>query len=375
MTLELRPHRLPIAPLTLAAAPLLLGSAAAMALDINDKLELNGLIAGAYQCQQVSGVPDVEDACRAAGVFQPEVFYNPTENDQLFLKLGFGAGNGLNNVSPFSLTPWAADLEDDVKDINGTGRSYLLEAWYAHTFRFGEQSSVQLTGGIIDPAFYINENAYANDEYTQFSNEIFVNSRNAFLPAYDGGGVIVWKLGDWTFSGVGMNVGKNDDGQNYNWFAGEIDYHLTTKLGEGNYRVMLSGTSAAFLNPAGTEYEPHKGVSLSFDQELNPVVGAFLRMSWQREDALVEHKADYSGGLDINGKLWHREGDNIGLGYAYLEGGNGDIRHTQAVEAYYRLAINDYLALTGDVQWMQDRIHDADSPEGWIVGVRAVAEF
>ena len=114
---------------------------------------------------------DSNNICRGALPFQPELVYNPTEQDQLFVKLGFAAGNGLNEVSPFVLAPWAADLEADVKDINGRDRSYLLEAWYAHTFKLAEDNSLQITGGIIDPAFYVNENAYANDEYTQFMNE------------------------------------------------------------------------------------------------------------------------------------------------------------------------------------------------------------
>ena len=32
-------------------------------------------------------------------------------------------------------------------------------------------------------------------------NEVFVNSRNAFLPAYDWGGALVWKYQDWTLRG------------------------------------------------------------------------------------------------------------------------------------------------------------------------------
>jgi hypothetical protein len=112
-------------------------------------------------------------------------------------------------------------------------------------------------------------------------NEVFVNSRNAFLPAYDWGGALVWKYRDWTFSGIGMNVGENDDG------------------------------------------------------------------------------------------------DNIGIGYAYVDGGNLEHAHSQAVETYYRLAINDYLALTADVQYLKDDYLDpgADDVEGWILSMRAVVEF
>jgi hypothetical protein len=45
-------------------------------------------------------------------------------------------------------------------------------------------------------------------------------------------------------------------------------------------------------------------------------------------------------------------GMNIGIGYAYLEGGNLDIESTQVVEAHYRLGVNEYLGGTADVRYM-----------------------
>ena len=397
-----------ISPTAMRAAPLTLALTAACvahAYDVNDTLEINGLLAGAYQCQEVSGLDNSDNICRGALPFQPELVYNPTGQDRFFVKFGFAAGNGLNESSPFVLAPWAADLEADVKDINGRDRSYLLEAWYAHTFQLSEDNSVQITGGIVDPAFYINENAYANDEYTQFMNEAFVNARNAFLPAYDAGGVLVWKVKDLTFSAVGMNVGENDDGNNYNYYAAEADYRLKTALGEGNYRVMYSGTSREFLDPAGEDLEKREAWLLSFDQELGSVAGVFLRMGWQSNDALVDFDAEYSGGFNFKGTAWGREHDNIGIGLAYLqaprwspaiiETGEDEglaesqadevteapeiadqvIARTNAFEAYYRFVVNDYLALTADVQYMKDKYREGDDVDGWIFGVRAVAEF
>lgn len=406
------------APAPLSAIPLALtlalsATGAARAYEVNDKLEINGLLAGAYQCQEVSGLEDSDNICRGALPFQPELIYNPTGQDQFFVKFGFAAGNGLNENSPFVLAPWAADLEADVKDINGRDRSYLLEAWYAHTFKLSEDNSIQITGGIVDPAFYVNENAFANDEYTQFMNEAFVNARNAFLPAYDAGGVLVWKIKDLTFSAVGMNVGENDDGNNYNFYAAEADYRLNTALGEGNYRVMYSGTSREFLDPTGEDLEKREGWTLSFDQELGSVVGVFLRMAWQSDDALVDFDAEYSGGVNFKGSAWGREQDNIGIGFAYFQAPSWNpatveteaeieaepgaeegteeaqidelteapevsdqvIARTNAVEAYYRFVVNDYLALTADVQYMKDKYREGDDIDGWVFGVRAVAEF
>jgi len=105
------------------------------------------------------------------------------------------------------------------------------------------------------------------------------------------------------------------------------------------------------------------------------VFGAFLRLGWQREDAAVDFKAVYSGGLDFKGAAWGREGDNIGIGYAYLDGGNLENARSEAIEAYYRLALNDYLALTADVQHLADDYVDADDVEGWVLGMRAVVEL
>ena len=103
----------------------------AVAYEITDKLSIGGILAGAYQYQSVSSAPGFDDRGRGALVFQSEVCFTPTENDEIFAKLGFGTGNGLKEgVSPFMLSPWAADKEDDVKDINGRSRDYLLTAWY-----------------------------------------------------------------------------------------------------------------------------------------------------------------------------------------------------------------------------------------------------
>ena len=125
-------------------------------------------------------------------VFQPEISFKPTDSDELFAKFGFGAGNGLmeEGESPFILASWGADVQDDYKDISGRNRDYLMTVWYKHTFSFSEDHSLGLTGGIIDACDYMDENAFANDEFSQFMNEALVNGPNAFLPSYDIGGAV-----------------------------------------------------------------------------------------------------------------------------------------------------------------------------------------
>ncbi len=296
--------------------------------EINDKFSIGGVIAGIYQYQSLSDAPGYESEGRGTLVFRPEVSFTPTENDELFAKFGFGAGNGLmeEGKSPFVLAPWGGDVQDDCKDINGRNRDYLLTAWYKHTFKFGEDHTLGLTGGIIDATDYLNENAFAHDEYTQFMNEALVNSPNAFLPSYDIGGAVEWELGAFSIKGAAMAMGTNGEKgefeEPYNFYGIQFGYTVDFGLGEGNYRLLVDTTSSDFTNVAGTKKERMTCTLISFDQQLGEILGAWIRFGWHLDDkAALVCKDLYSGGLNIGGNLWGRENDNIGIGYAHLRGG------------------------------------------------------
>ena len=349
--------------------------------EINDKFSIGGVIAGIYQYQSLSDAPGYESEGRGTLVFQPEASYRPTENDELFAKFGFGAGNGLmgEGRSPFVLAPWGGDVQDDYKDINGRNRDYLLTVWYKHTFNFSENHSLGLTGGIIDATDYMDENAFANDEYTQFMNEAFVNGPNAFLPSYDIGGALEWEINGFSVKGVFMAMGSNGEEEDldepYNFYGIQLGYSVDFGFGEGNYRVILDTTSSDFSDPGETSKERLTAVLLSFDQQLGEILGVWIRFGWQDDEAAIPYRDIYTGGLNISGKLWGREGDNIGIGYGHLMDGNMGVDHTDVFEIYGRCALNNIFAITGDIQYMKDTVDEGDSPNGWIFGLRATAEF
>ena len=350
--------------------------------EINDKFSIGGVVAGIYQYQSISDEPGYESEGRGILIFEPEVSFTPTENDEFFVKLGFGAGNGLNEEgrSPFVLAPWAGNVQDDYKDINGRNRDYLLTAWYKHTFQFSQDHTLGISGGIIDATDYLDENAFANDEYTQFMNEALVNGPNSFLPSYDIGGAVEWQIGSFSVKGVAMAMGSNGEkgelDEPYNFYGIQFGYTLDFGLGEGNYRLLLDTHSSGFSNVTGTKMEPMTCTLISFDQQLGEILGAWLRFGWQLEDEVgLVCKDLYSGGLNIAGDLWGRSDDNIGIGYAHLRSGNLDLDHTDVFEVYGRFALNNIFAITGDIQYMKDSTKEGDSPNGWIFGLRATAEF
>ncbi|SFM48154.1 carbohydrate porin [Thermodesulforhabdus norvegica] len=344
---------------------------------LGGRVIIGGTMAGAYQYESTSDSEEDDSFGRGALTIQPEITIRPTKSDEIFFKLGFAAGNGLNiDKHRFALAPWAADLEDDVKDINGRNRDYLLTAWYKHSFNIGE-NVISLTGGIIDSTDYLDENAFANDEFTQFMNEALVNAPVAFLPSYDVGGALEVEMGRFTVKAVFMQVGENDEGKGYQSYGLQAGYSIETPWGEGNYRIILDATSDDFSDPYGRNEESLKGLVISCDQELGEVLGAWIRFGWSDDEASVTYADFYSGGINISGKIWGREQDNIGIGYAYLNGGNQELDKTHLFEGYIRFGLNDIFALTFDLQYIDDEYKEeaGEDVDGWIAGFRLTAEF
>jgi porin len=341
----------------------------ARALDLTDRLSLGGVLAGGIQCQSIAH-GSAEDKCGSALPFQPQLIFNPTELDQLAVKLGFAAGNALNLAPPFDFPLWAADLADDVVDINGRDRSYLLTAWYKHTFK---NENIAVTAGIIDATIYLDNNAYASNEYTQFMNDVFDNAPGSFVPSYDWGSALEWDSSTWSVRAVAMNVGGNDEGS-FNYFGAQLAYISRMSFGEGTYRVLVARTSEDFFDPFAAEGSPIPQLLLSFDQQFGEFFGAFLRIGWQEERVPTDYGTIYSGGIDLRGSAWGRPLDNVGLGYAHLDG-DRDLQHAEVAEIYYRFALRDAAALTADLQYMRTNRKAAGHPEGFIYGLRATVGF
>jgi hypothetical protein len=348
------------------------------AYDVNEKLSVEGMLTGVYQYADTD-IDGTGAADRGSAALDLGVNFHPTKNDEFQVTLSFAAGNGLNYLNLFSLSPFANDLEDDLKDINGRNRDYLLLAWYKHTFKFNENTSLALTGGIIDATAYIDDNAFANCETRQFMNQIFVNHKNVNIPSYDIGGAAELNMSNFSIRWVFMNTkyeAAEDDFKNYNYYALQIGYALDTALGKGNYRVYCFTTSRRFQDWDETGEDSLKGIGISLDQELSSIVGVFARAGWQDDAAVIDHQNAYSGGLNINGKLWGREQDEIGLGYAYLTGTDkSDIDNTNVIESYIKFQLSKFSDVSLDVQYIDDNLRHEENRKGFIYGVRANAYF
>ena len=137
----------------------------------------------------------------------------------------------------------------------------------------------------------------------------------------------------------------------------------------------MGAVDRSLIDLSGTSKQKNDILIFSFDQQLGSTFGAFTRFGWRLDDEIINYRALYSGGIDIKGTAWNRILDNIGIGLVYLEGGNNRIEYTKTAEAYYRMVINPHFALTADIQYTRDEYIQIQGAEGYIVSLRATANF
>nr|VFK49011.1 MAG: porin [Candidatus Kentron sp. TC] len=357
-----------------------ISSFSASAYDITDKFSVDATITGVFQHGKFSDV-GIDDASRGTVVTDVGINFNPTDQDEFEIVVSVASGEALNAISPFAAHPlYADDLTDAIEDINGRGRDYLLRAWYKHTFVLSQNTSFGLAGGIIEATDYLDDNAFANDEVSQFMNDAFVNNTLMVPPSFDFGVGGTLDIGErWSLRGVWMST-KDTDRVNkpdkaYDYFGGQLGFHPQSTWGKGNYRLIAHGSSNDFSAPGGARSERLFSLGLSLDQQLGDDFGAFARFFWQENDAAIDHDTLYSGGVHISGKRWGRTSDEAGLGYAHLSGGNGNIQGTDIVEGYIKFGILAYTDLSLDLQYLDERTKGNNDPRGFVYGVRVNAYF
>ena len=356
------------------------------ALEINEKLSLEANLTWVHQwLDKRKG--EFKDKDRGSAVLDGRLTFKPTEVDEFSLRASFAKENGIKKYIEkheiFKLSPNADDLRDDLHNINGRSRDHLQELWYARTFSLPGNSTLKATLGIIDGTAFIDDNRFANDELTQFMNEVFVNNPLANIVSYDYGAALEFEKGPFHLRVLGMQS-KTEESENerfhrknYNYYALQLGYKLETALGEGNYRIYGFSTSKKFPDWEEEKRKSLKGWGISIDQDLvKERLGVFFRAGFQDDSAQIDYKSMYSFGLEYKCKLLNR-GLTLGAGYAYLKAPskNEELKSTRAYEAYLAIPLYEIekkfsSVLTFDWQYMRDDLREDTDRRGHIFGFR-----
>jgi cell division septum initiation protein DivIVA len=345
--------------------------------EIREKLEsfeLHGGVVGYYQGAAVNKI-DGEKFSNPSGVgyvADLELTFKPSENGEFYMRLHGGEGKGADEINAFANLN---TLADDNPENEATFK--LLEAYYTHEFLDGK---LLLSIGKTEPPVFIDDNEFANDEYSQFVGKPFVNN-----PIIDGEfqfapiiGVVFSPTEQFEIAAVVQSneqTGISWDGTEWvvnekslydnvfdnPFYAVQLKYSPEINGLPGNYRIYFWNDSAEHIkvgqptdNPAiKPSTDEGWGVGISLDQKLTENAGIFARVAFAN-DEVYEVEQFYSFGASINGLIPSRPDDTLGLGIAALIPNdkleNDDTEYH--FEGYYRVQISENFAITPDVQYV-----------------------
>ncbi len=301
-----------------------------------------------------------------------------------FLHLEAGKGSGVEDeLKVFS------NVNRDAS--NSENRLELTEAYYEHYLKM---LPLTLTFGKLDPTVYIDDNAYANDETSQFLGRCFRNSSVIEFPDNSAGirlGFSPYELLEFNFVAQDADSDWEDifDGI---FLAGQVNFKPKFFSQEGNYRLIgwLNDRNHIKWQDAAKAKEEGYGFGISFDQGLTDDLGLFLRYGWQNPKVYLTGNSfsleqTWTTGFQLKGSLWDRENDVLGLAFGqiipsddYKKANSLKAKSEKHLEAYYNLKINEHLHLSPDLQVIWDPYgKDAVNGEDSIVvgGLRAQVDF
>jgi hypothetical protein len=270
---------------------------------------------------------------------------------------------GLSGSPPDAEIPSLSLLNGYTARLVRQNELNLREAWL-RTELFGQRLS--LSAGRLDLTNYFDQNAFANDESTQFISDALVNNQMLGL-AVNGTGVAAEfdpKNGFRAKFGLQQS---NTDATNLSesmYTLAEVGYTMTPfALPEGNYRLWFRTDNSA----APTR----KGIGISLDQKLTSTVGFFGRYGTQEVEGGRDHY--YSAGLGFQTGLVFNPRDTWGVGYSQLDLLSGETE--KLAEGYYNFQLTERLRLSFHLQHVLDAPGVEDKFGYLLPGVRLQASF
>jgi len=238
--------------------------------------------------------------------------------------------------------------------------------------------------GMLDPRTRFMQTAFADDEHTQFLNNVFDDS-----PA------ILW-LSDASgrgYAGIHMwlDLGKEKNWRvNFGWFnspgqfwnAGQLYVQVGWRgqVGGREMNARLTGFFDDFFQDATSDGST--GVGFTWDWMVTGSLGLFLRYA-QNFDNINPIEWDLSGGAQWKGLIGSRPEDVLGVGLGLIQANTAVLTVPEdtefIVEVYYRLMYqNGRLQITPYVMYVGD---PGGNGAGWqddslvILGVRIHVPF
>lgn len=278
-----------------------------------------------------------------------DISFSKATGDQgeLFATIEAGHGAGLDGEEVLTFSPVNGDA------LAGNKKLDIAEIGYTQSFM---DEKFIFTFGVLDSSAFLDTNALANCECSQFLNGAFINNTAIeFAADYSLGAVITADLNECFTLDLGAYEADSD-------FEDSSDKYLvfvqgTFKTQDGNYRLYAwnNGANHEELMDPTKKYESNSGIGISCDQQVSENIGLFLRYAKQ-DEAVSTIESSWSAGSSITGNLWNRSDDVLAMALGqnmpsnkYKDAGNPAEDET-VFEVFYRWQANNNLAISPDIQ-------------------------
>ena len=285
----------------------------------------------------------------------------------------------------FGLNPIIGGALTDLQALS------ISQLYYEHEFMDGK---LMLDLGKLDIHSLYDDNAYANDETEQFLSGIFTRLAGtvyAELPQYYAPGfAATLDLGDRVdLSLIGASAGGRIANSGYEDFGHrpyvvvQVNFKPNLAGHDGNYRFYVIQDNRVYIDLNGNPTE-NSAWGVSFDQAVGHGVGLFARYSSQDTDVQENSvKSSWSVGALLAGETWGRGDDTIGIGYGSVNvndkstdfAGDPNADDETHLEVFYKLALNDKLSLTPDIQVIGNNGGNSSSDTVTVYGIRGQVNF
>jgi hypothetical protein len=242
---------------------------------------------------------------------------------------------GLGGTHPENEIPTLTLINGYSARLQNQNQISVREAWLRTEVIGGKLAMV---AGRMDLTNYIDHNAAANDETSQFLSDALVNNPMLGLTENGIGFVSVYDPkhgfnGKFGFQQSNSNAASLNESL---FTMAEVGYVARLpKTGEGNYRFWYRTDNAS-----GTGYR--YGFGTSIDQRLSPRLTLFGR--YGEAEAIVKTNSFYSGGLKFDNGFGFFPGDVWGLGSAQTQLQTSE--KERVIEGFYNLSLTEKLKLS-----------------------------
>ena len=231
--------------------------------------------------------------------------------------------------------------------------------------------------GMVNLTNYFDAVGIANDSFSSFTNDGFINSSVLGLPDANLGIVLQHEIDSASYAMFAASSEATGYGDNPFKFHGNDSFLLVGEYG----RMLADGATTIRLNPFyryidnmdGTSSN-NVGLAGSIEHEVCDSLSVYSRAGWAaRQEA--GNGFDFTCGANVK-LIPSREDDFLGLAFGVFKGASPvDNDREYVAEAMYSLQLNDYFKLVPHIQYIANPAYDPDNSDVVIMGVQGVFSF